>query len=112
MTTKEDNMIPDIWYYEDIRRALQTANAARTDVQGLLTRDGCNPSLAQDDLAAFQTGYEAALMAVASALGVRLQGNAAGPRTPDIVVPRPLAVSYRAEKALEHLLETREEWCQ
>ena len=99
----------DIWSRDDIRNVLLAANAASAGVANrALTHNALVPEV-QVNLTTYRSGYEAALVTLATAFGIPLVANG-HLRSPGVVIPGGrLAVSYRAERGLAHLLETREE---
>jgi hypothetical protein len=99
----------DIWSRDDIRNVILAANAASADVAvRALSGDEVAPDT-HEHLANYRAGYEAALMTMATAFGIPLASNGRL-RSPGVVIPGArLAVSYRAERGLAHLLQSREE---
>jgi len=99
----------DIWSRDDIRNIILAANAASADA-AMQARNADDSSTAQQVLSAYRDGYEAALIAVATAFGIPL-ADGRRLRAPGVVIPASrLSVSYRAEQALNRLLAAHEEW--
>lgn len=99
----------DIWSRDDIRNVILAANAASADVASRAIGRSDSTSEAQENLTSYRAGYEAALMTLATAFGIPLVASGRL-RSPGVVVPGArLSVSYRAERTLAHLLQTREE---
>lgn len=97
----------DIWSRDDIRNVILSANAASTAIADRAAQDSHSVAVSSDAAGAYRAGYEAALVTLATAFGIPLV-SAGRLRTPGVVIPGArLAVSYRAERRLAHLLQTR-----
>jgi hypothetical protein len=99
----------DIYSRDDIRNVILATSAANARSTGE-TGGGETTDAGSERLAAYRSGYEAALMSLATAFQIPIVANGRL-RRPGVVVPvARLAVSYRAEMALARLLTAREEW--
>jgi hypothetical protein len=99
----------NIWSRDDIRNVILAANAASGDAAIRAMDYSATAPETQEHLATYRAGYEAALMTLATAFGIPLVSNGRL-RSPGVVIPGArLAVSYRAERGLAHLLQAREE---
>ncbi len=95
-------MTLEAWSRDDIRNILLATHAAR----GTPPQGGHGDTHSAD----YEAGYEAALVMVASAFSIRLRSGNGRIHAPGVVIPAArLALSCRAERALERFLESREE---
>lgn len=98
-------MALDIWSRDDIRNVILAANAA-----GAGQMEQTAAVAGEEGTDAFQAGYQAALETLARAFDIPMNSDGRL-HTPGVVIPGGrLAVSYRAERALQRLLQQREEW--
>lgn len=98
----------DIWSRDDIRNVILAANAASNDVARRAAPAGDGAAQTSDTDSTYRAGYEAALVTLATAFGIPLVSGGRL-RTPGVVIPGArLAVSYRAERGLAHLLRMRD----
>lgn len=101
----------DMWCKDDIRNVLLAANAANGEIARRAIEAESLEEQPRLELAAYRSGYEAAIITVAAAFGIPLADARGRFRAPGIAIPAArLSVSYRAQKAMEQLLEGREEW--
>lgn len=98
----------DLWSRDDIRNVILAANAASAEAANHAARPDADAAAASDQRDTYRAGYEAALVALATAFDIPLVSRGRL-RSPGVVIPGArLAVSYRAEHGLARLLQMRE----